>query len=222
MEYGAMLVAGNGAIAPDKIVFKNETEVAEWQKSIKISKETIAGFELELQTAAMKALKKAVAEAERNDLTIMPRGADSARRNYAETVGLWASRVNPALLHWVEKGRISESEAEKIRSLSPFEQVSEIFKLEEKGIYFSKDLLKTIIYSVAPPGTSQHLSLLALDINEHGDEATRKILVRHGWFQTVISDLPHFTFLGVKENELTSLGLKKTIDGGRPFWIPYL
>jgi len=221
-EYGAFFVAGNGAISPDKVVFENEREVAEWQKLVKSSKATIAGFKIELQTAAMKALRKAIKEAEQNNLTITPRGTDAARRSYAETVELWASRVNPALLHWVEKGRLTESQAEKIRFLSPFEQVPEIFKLEAKGIFFSKDLSKSIIYSVAPPGTSQHLSMLALDVQEDDNTEVREILARHNWFQTVISDLPHFTYLGIAEIELESLGLKKVIDAGRDFWIPDL
>jgi hypothetical protein len=221
-EYGAFFIAGNGAISPNKVVFENEREVSDWQKNVKSSKAIIAGFEIELQTAAMKALKKAIKEAKENNLTITPRGADSARRSYAETVELWASRVIPALLHWVEKGKITESQAEKIRTLSPFEQVPEIFKLEAKGIFFSKDLSKSIIYSVAPPGTSQHLSMLALDVKEHADAEVRKILERHDWFQTVISDLPHFTFLGIPEKELEKLGLKKIIDDGRDFWIPDL
>jgi hypothetical protein len=222
-EYGALfVVAGNGAVSPDKVVFENEREVAEWQKTVKSSKKTIAGFPVELQTAAMKALKKAIKEAAQNDLKITPRGADAARRSYAETVDLWASRVNPALLHWVEKGRLTEPEAEKIRSLSPFEQVSEIFKLEAEGIFFSKDLSKSIVYSVAPPGTSQHLSMLALDVQEHGDAEVREILARNGWFQTVISDLPHFTYLGISESELANYGLKKITDAGRDFWIPDL
>jgi hypothetical protein len=106
--------------------------------------------------------------------------------------------------------------------LSPFEQVPEIFKLEAKGIFFSKDLSKSIIYSVAPPGTSQHLSMLALDIKEHNNSEVREILAKHGWFQTVISDLPHFTYLGIPENELESYGLKKVVDDGRVFWIPDL
>ncbi len=221
-EYGAVFVARGGAIPPDKIIFKNEKEVADWQKSVEISKETIAGFEIELQTAAMEALKNAVKEAEKNDLTITPRGSDAARRIYGETVDLWASRVNPALLHWTEKGKLSEPQVGKIRSLSPFEQVSEVFKLEAEGIFFSKDLSKSIIYSVAPPGTSQHLAMLALDVREHADAEVRKILARHFWFQTVISDLPHFTFLGIPENELADFGLKKITDGERDFWIPDL
>lgn len=221
-EYGALFVAGNGAITPNKVVFENEREVTEWQKNIKTSKKIIAGFPVELQTAAMKALKKAISDAEENSLTITPRGADAARRSYAETVELWASRVKPALLHWIEKERLTESQAARIRSLSPFEQVPEILKLEAKGIFFSKDLSKSIVYSVAPPGTSQHLSMLALDIDEHDNSEVRRILGRHKWFQTVISDLPHFTYLGISESELSNFGLKKVIDGGRDFWIPNL
>lgn len=221
-EYGALFVAGNGAVAPEKVVFENEREVAEWQKTVKSSKKTISGLRLELQTAAMKALTKATKEAAQNDLTITPRGADAARRSYAETVDLWASRVNPALVHWTEKGKLTESQAEKIRSLPPFEQIPEIFKLEAKGVFFSKDLSKSIIYSVAPPGTSQHLSMLALDVQEHSNSQVREILAGNGWHQTVISDLPHFTFLGISENELESFGLKKVINDGRVFWIPDL
>ncbi len=220
-EYGAMFVAQD-VIVPNTIVFKDEAEVSLFQSKAAISKKRIGGFEIELQTAAMKNLQKAIKEAARNNLSITPRGTDAARRNYTETVNLWASRVNPGLEYWIQKGKLSETNAGKIRTLSPFEQVSEIFKFERVGMFFSKDLSKTIIYSVAPPGASQHLALLALDINEHNDAAVREILARNGWFQTVVSDLPHFTFLGVSENELFDLGLKKIVDGERSFWIPNL
>jgi hypothetical protein len=36
----------------------------------------------------------------------------------------------------------------------------------------------------------------------------------------VRSDLPHFTYLGVEEHLLPSLGLKMVRSGGRVFWIP--
>jgi hypothetical protein len=78
------------------------------------------------------------------------------------------------------------------------------------------------MYSVAPPGTSQHLSMLAIDIAEFNDARTREIMASHGWFQTVISDLPHFTYLGVDEAALPDLGLKKVLNGDRGFWIPDL
>ena len=64
--------------------------------------------------------------------------------------------------------------------------------------------------------------MLALDVQEHGDAQVREILARNGWFQTVISDLPHFTYLGISESELANYGLKKITDGGRVFWIPDL
>lgn len=221
-EYGAVFVAGGGVCAPKTVIFKNEAEVSKFQASLLQSKEKIGDFDVELQTAAMTNLKEAIAEAEKSNLKITPRGADAARRNYAETVELWASRVNPGLIFWVGKGKLTEPKASKIRALSPFEQVAEIFKLETEQIFFSKDTLKSIVYSVAPPGASQHLSMLALDVNEHADLKVRGILARHFWYQTVVSDLPHFTFLGAPEIRLSSLGLKRVSDGGRVFWLPDL
>lgn len=220
-EYGAVFVA-KGVTAPNKVVFKSEAEVSRFQAAVRSAKDNINGFEIELQAAAMKKLKSAIREAEKHNLTITPRGTDAAKRSYSETVELWASRVNPGLEHWMKEGKLSAAEAERIKRLPPFEQVSEIFSLEERGVYFSKDLSKTIIYSVAPPGASQHLSLLALDVAEHFDEMTREILAEHFWFQTVISDLPHFTFLGVGEDELSGLGLREVTNGARRFWIPNL
>jgi hypothetical protein len=221
-EYGALFMARGGAVVPESVIFASEREVSDWQAKIPTANLTLGGFVIELQTAAMTNLKKAIAEALENNLIITPRGADSARRNYAQTVELWTSRVNPALSHWVKEGKLSEAAAKKIRELPAFEQVSEIFKLEDEGIFFSKDLLKSIIYSVAPPGTSQHLSMLALDVAEFNEPKVRNVLAAHGWFQTVISDLPHFTFLGAAEDELESFGLKKVINDERVFWIPNL
>ena len=155
-------------------------------------------------------------------MTVTPRGADAAKRDYAGTVELWASRVNPGLAHWIEQGKLDEKRAAKIRLMSPFQQVCKIFQLESNGMFFSKDLSKSIVFSVAPPGTSQHLSMLALDVAEHNDSKVRDVLANHGWFQTVVSDLPHFTFLGVSENQLPDLGLKLVSNGGRSFWLPGL
>jgi len=219
-EYGAVFVAQGGAVPPKTVIFKNEAEVSAWQAGVSVSKENIGGVEIELQKAAMTALKEAASEAAKENQTITPRGNDAARRSYRETEELWASRVDPGLKHWVEAGKISEREAARIRALSPFDQVSEILRLEEQGLYFSKDLSKSIIYSVAPPGTSQHLSMLALDVVESENAKVRAILAKHGWFQTVSSDLPHFTFLGANEAQLPSLGLKRSVSGSRVFWTP--
>jgi hypothetical protein len=168
----------------------------------------------------MERLLTAIAEAAEAGLSITPRGADSARRNYQGTIELWKSRIEPALEHWTGKGRITESQADEIRSRSPYEQVPLVFALEEDGIFFAKDVSKSIIYSVAPPGTSQHLSLLAFDVAEFENPSVREILADNFWYQTVVSDLPHFTFLGVDETDLPGLGLKWISSGDRNFWLP--
>jgi len=219
-EYGAFFVARGGATPPTKIVFKDDAEVSAFQSKLQKSSESIGGFTLELQAAAMDDLRKAIVEGKSQSLSISPRDKDSAKRTYNETVGLWASRVEPALKHWVSNGKITQADADRIKGLSPYEQVPEILKLEEKGIYFSKDLSKSIIYSVAPPGTSQHLSMLALDVKEFENPQVRALLAKYKWYQTVVSDLPHFTYLGVEESGLSGLGLKKVTDGGRTFWVP--
>lgn len=219
-EYGAVFVANGGVVVPKAIVFKDSLEVSRFQEGLRKSTRKIGGFDLVLQSPAMNALQKAIREAARQNLAITPRDIDSASRTYDETVSLWASRVDPALMHWAAKGQITEKDVNRIRSRTPFEQVSEVLKLEEKGIYFAKDLSKSIIYSVAPPGASQHLTLLAFDISEHENLEVRTILASEGWYQTVISDLPHFTYLGAAERELPGFGLKKISRGARIFWVP--
>ena len=221
-EYGAVFVARGGVVAPNRVVFQDQNEVAEFQSGLNIKGSEIRGHLLELQFVAMDALLSAMAKASDAGLSVSPRGADSARRDYDGTVELWKSRVEPALVHWVGLGRMTEEHAARIRSLAPYEQVAEVLTLEEEGIYFAKDLSKSIIYSVAPPGASQHLSLLAFDVAEFDNARVRRILADHFWYQTVISDLPHFTFLGLGENELPGLGLKKVEHHSREFWIPDL
>lgn len=219
-EYGSVFVARGGATPPNAVVFHDDNAVSSFQASLSKTSDTVGGVSIELQAPAMKALKEAAADASQNGVSITPRGPDAARRIYADTVDLWKSRVDPALAHWSSKGRITAADVQRIKSLSPYDQVSEVFKLESQGMYFSKDLSKPIIYSVAPPGASQHLSMLALDISEYDNPKVREIMAKHGWYQTVVSDLPHFTFLGVPESDLTKLGLKRVNDGGRTFWIP--
>lgn len=218
-EYGAVFVAQK-VQTPPKIVFEDNKEVRAFQSVVSVSAEKISGFEMELQSQAMDDLRNGLIEAKSADLSISPRDTDSARRSYDETVGLWASRVDPALEHWVSKGKLSQADAERIKMLSPYEQVPEVLKLEDQGMFFAKDLSKSIIYSVAPPGTSQHLSMLAFDVMEHENARVRALLAKHKWYQTVVSDLPHFTYLGVEESELPGLGLKKLTEGGRTFWVP--
>jgi hypothetical protein len=221
-DYGAMLVARGGAQPPPTVVFADEAATSRWQSSVKTTRADFGGTSIELQSPAMKALLEARDEAQASKFDITPRGTDAARRSYTETIKLWQSRVNPGLTHWAKEGRLTKEEAERIRALKPHDQIPEILRLEADGLYFSTDFSKSILYSVAAPGTSQHLSMLAFDVKEHENPSVRSILARHGWFQTVSSDAPHFTFLGVTEDQLPSLGLKKTTNGGRTFWIPDL
>jgi hypothetical protein len=204
---------------PDKCIFANEAEVTAFQASVIISKENVGGITIELQANAMGALKMAEAEAKKNSLTITPKpDATAARRSYAETVTFWDNRIKEGLTHW--KGKLPAKDATALASLTGLDQLRKVLELEAKGFFFSKDKKKTILSSVAAPGTSQHLFMLALDIKEHGNSKVRKIMADFGWFQTVFQDHPHFTYLGLRESDLSSLGLTKKTDGGQDFWVP--
>jgi hypothetical protein len=218
-EYGAIFLA-RGVSIPPVVIFANEEAVAGWQKGLNTQQVQLAGLAVKLQSTAMKALLDARREALQTHLDISPVALNSARRSYEETVMLWKSRVDPGLRHWVTKGLLSATEAARIRSLPAREQTLAILDLEQRGLYCSNGFSKSILFSVAPPGASQHLALLAFDVRQHDNSRVRSILERHGWFQTVRSDLPHFTYLGVKKEELPSLGLKLIQAGGREFWVP--
>jgi hypothetical protein len=218
-EYGAMFVA-RGVEAPPVVIFPTADFVARWQTSVRSEQAEFAGVTVRLQSAAMQSLMKAREEAIQAHLNISPRGKDAAQRDYDDTLQLWRSRVNPGLQHWVGKRLLSAAEAGRIRKLPVREQAAEVLRLEGRGLYFSSDFSKSILSSVAIPGASQHLAMLAFDVKEHDNPAVRLILERHGWFQTVKSDLPHFTYLGVSKNELPSLGLKLVREGDRVFWVP--
>ena len=220
-DYGAMFVGSEDILPPPHCVFGNEDQVSRFQKAAGRAAATIGDAVIELQPAAMTALLKARAKARAAGLDISPRdGAEAARRSYADTVRLWNSRFLPALDHWTNVERLDAEKAERLRTLPVTEQVPEVLELEKDGIFFSKDLSKSVLYSIAAPGTSQHIAMLAFDANEFQDERVRKILASHGWFQTVLSDLPHFTYLGLAEDELAARGLKRLEVNGQEFWIP--
>ncbi|HSU25723.1 MAG TPA: hypothetical protein VLI65_07065, partial [Pyrinomonadaceae bacterium] len=86
----------------------------------------------------------------------------------------------------------------------------------------STNMSRSIFSSVAPPGTSQHLFLLAFDVAEYRDPNVVSILNRNGWYQTVLNDEPHFTFVGVAASELPRRGLKLVYQNGTAYWIPNL
>jgi hypothetical protein len=220
-DYGAMFVGTESVLPPPLCVFTNEDQVTRFQMEAGFTAANIGDAVVELQPAAMSALLQARAAAHAEGLEISPRdGAEAARRSYADTVRLWNSRFLPALDHWTRMDSLSAEQAEALRNLPIHEQVPEVLELEREGIFFSKDLSKSVLYSIAAPGTSQHVAMLAFDANEFHEPRVREILAQHGWFQTVLSDLPHFTFLGLAAAELPGRGLRRVEADGQTFWIP--
>lgn len=220
-DYGAIFVSNNGGKLPAKCIFEDETQVTAFQNGANPQTENIGGTEITLQKAAMEALIEARKDATKKGLNISPRGGSIAgSRSFDDTYRLWNSRFFPALEYWTKRGKISRSDADKAKKLLISEQVAQVLEWESEGFYFSTAFDKSILYSVAAPGASQHIFMLALDVQQFGDKRVREILATHGWFQTVKSDLPHFTYIGVEESELPSLGLKTVTVSGQKFWIP--
>jgi hypothetical protein len=226
-EYGAVFVSED-VMLPDKCIYDSESEVQEFQAQPARQSAVIGGVTIVLQTAAMEALKQAVAEAQKAGLNITPRGGSrAAARSFGDTVTFWNSRLIPGLAFWVRQKRITAAQADAVKRSGYHQQLAQVLEWENDGIFFSKDLSKSILYSVAAPGASQHVFMLALDVTQYGSPKVREIMARHGWFQTVASDLPHFTYLGLmeddpktRESELQELGLKKKTIGGQDFWVP--
>jgi hypothetical protein len=220
-EYGAIFLAHKKVLPPPVCIFTSEEQVTKFQDEAGFEAELIGFDEVELQPEALKQLNKAREEARKEGLDITSRdGAEGARRNYQDSVRLWNSRFEPALDYWLSQGRLTAEQVARLRSLPLSQQIAEVLELEKTGIYFSKDLSKSILYSIAAPGTSQHIAMLAFDVNEFENPRVREIMAKHGWFQTVLSDLPHFTFLGLKEKDLPKHGLRSVEINGQVFWIP--
>lgn len=232
LEYGAIFVGDNDAFAGYRFrgnnfkfvaqcVFNDPTELRTYQESVEVTEEMVGNTRITLQKDAMAALLAAREEAGRKGIKITPRGgSEAAGRSYEDTVRLWNSRFYPALNYWVKKGRIPAAEAKTVSRLPVIHQVARVLKWEDNGLYFSTDFSKSILYSVAAPGASQHLFFLALDVQEFARREVRSILEKHGWFQTVYSDFPHFTYLGVSRDELPKRGLMSKMSGDHEFWIP--
>jgi len=224
-DYGSIFITT--ATPPPCIVFRDEQQVREFQSSVAISQHTLGEYPIELQTVAMEALIAAAEQASRDGVSITARAADAGRRSYGDTVGLWLRNVEQGLDHWVTAGRIDPGQADRVRRLPLSDQVETILNMEDTSeLYFGTYFDRSILYSVAAPGSSQHLSLLAFDVKEYKDLSVEQALNEHGWYRTVVNDLPHFTYLGRTETVLSKLGLKQDVrkhDGQvYRFWVPDL
>lgn len=224
-EYGSVFVTT--ATPPPVIVFSDEIEVQRFQESLYTERAVVGSYEVELQSHALKTLIAAGDDAAKAGVSISARAADAGRRSYEQTVSLWRRNVGRGLEYWQERRRLDPNTAATIADLSLREQVAAVLDLESKELlYFGTYFDKSILSSVAAPGSSQHLSMLAFDVAEYEDRLVEEILGHHGWFRTVANDLPHFTFLGRSETALPVMGLmriSRTFGAGDyRFWVPAL
>lgn len=224
-EYGAIFITT--AMPPPKIVFDDPRDVNEFHGLLPVDRAFFGNYEIELQAKALGALLAASAEMTSRGGSITARAADSGSRSYEDTARLWNRNVTRGLEHWQSLERIDANTAASILKLSPTEQVAPILNLEEtEQLFFGTFFDRSILYSVAAPGASQHLSKLAFDVAEFENMEVKSALASHGWFRTVPSDLPHFTFLGCREDALGDMGLQRVerFSGTQvyDFWIPDL
>lgn len=219
--YGSIFAATESVVLPSVCVFRGEAETLKYQKTLQTARVEVGGVTVELQPPAAEALGRAVAEAGNQALRITPYdGAIAGSRTYGQTLMLWNSRFFPALEFWTEQGRLSEAERDEIGGLDLDKKLERILEWEAKGIYFSTNRTRSILTSTAPPGSSQHLTFLAFDVAEYSNPDIRRMLNQNGWFQTVIDDPLHFTFLGVQESDLPGRGLRAVYKGSYMYWVP--
>jgi hypothetical protein len=220
-EYGAMFVASNSVMLPEVCYFPDEKTAKEFQSKLQIKVAVINGTEIRLQEAAMNSLLAVVIEVLSSGGRVSPLdGSIAGGRSYMDTVNIWNSRFEPALRYWTRKGKITTEEAAQTRIL-PFEkQVEKIIEWESQRLWFGTARSGSIFSSTAPPGSSQHLALLAFDVAKLPAPKLVTIFNAHGWYQTVKGDPQHFTYLGVTEPELPGRGLIPIYSGGTKYWLP--
>jgi hypothetical protein len=216
-----MYAATDAVSLPGKCIYANSQDVAAYQRTLKTSVMELSGSRIELQTAAVAALDAARAEAVKEGVTLSPFDPPvAARRDYNDSVRIWNKRLFPALAYWESAGIITPDESFALRNMPLVDQARKVLEWENRGYNFGTGRAKSIFASCSPPGASQHLSLIALDVVQYQDGLARQLLNRHGWYQTVVDDPGHFTFLGIGENELPARGLKLVPAGGYSYWVP--
>ncbi|MEO1375380.1 MAG: D-alanyl-D-alanine carboxypeptidase family protein [Cyanobacteria bacterium J06635_10] len=75
-----------------------------------------------------------------------------------------------------------------------------------------------ILGTVAPPGTSQHLWGLAIDLRVT-NKSQINALNQNGWYRTVKYDVPHWSYVGYPPETLLKLGFQKKIIEGTTYWL---
>ena len=222
-EYGSMFVAGDSIELPDTCMFGGEPEVKRFQKKLKTKTVYSGGLPITLQLKAAEGLQASIEQAALEGFSIRPLdGAIAGSRSYGDTLMLWNGRFFRALDYWTRRGSLTAEDRDAISRVDLQKRIEMIIEWEARGIYFSTDRTRSIFTSTAPPGASQHLSMIAFDVVEYGQPTVREILNSNGWFQTVVGDPPHFTYLGLHEGELARRGLQLIARGSHRYWVPNL
>jgi hypothetical protein len=216
-----MFVAANSVELPNTCVFPNAEAARIFQSHLHAKTLVVDGVTIKLQDAAANSLFAVVEEAAQAGIRVSPLdGAVAAGRNYAESVFLWDSRFWPAFSYWMERGKISEGEAEGLMATPQGKRIAKVIEWEGKGLRFGPGHSISIFSSTAPPGASQHLSLLAFDVARLPSARLIAIFNSRGWFQTVQNDPQHFTYLGLSEADLPNRGLRAVLSRGMKYWLP--
>jgi hypothetical protein len=220
-EYGAMFVASGEIASPPTCLFRSDDEVTAFQSRLAMGKVVVNGVQFQFQKAAAESLNAAVSDALIQGMRIRPLdGAIAGGRRYSDTVRLWNSRFHPALKYWVAHERISPDDAATASAMTVDQQIEKVIEWEASGMPFGTNLKGSIFASTAPPGSSQHLSLIAIDIAPPLTPSVIAVMNSHGWYQTVKGDRSHFTYLGLTEKELPGRGLKAILFDGIMYWVP--
>ena len=75
-----------------------------------------------------------------------------------------------------------------------------------------------ILGTVAPPGASQHLWGLAIDLKVTNKKQITA-LNQNGWYRTVEHDVPHWSYVGYPPETLLRLGFQKKVIGKTTYWV---
>jgi len=221
MEYGAMFAASDRVTVPPVCIFQDQVAVQAFHQRLETTELNVDGAAIRLQTPAAKSMATLLESAGALNLHIRPLdGAVAGGRDFADTSRIWNSRVEPALEYWTRRGKISVEDGSTFRSLPLKDQIEKIIQWEESGLLFGTGRGICIFSSTAPPGTSQHLSLIAFDVAPPVTSIVRTLFNANGWYQTVRGDVSHFTYLGLVESELPKRGLVAVRYNGVVYWIP--
>ncbi len=216
-QYGALYVSDAQLILPSNCI-PTRQELAAFSRRVVFESRNIDGIQVSFQKPALDAFLTAREAAAARGLSIRPNGTNATLRDYETTVEIWQRNLQAGInVHSAAAERRAELLSPEIRL-----SIAVVLELEKKGLLLGSGGGKSILQVAAPPGTSQHISGLAVDIVEHEDARVRQIMADNGFYQTIANDFTHFTYLGLKSDQLAAVGLAPRVIEGRPFYVPVL